>query len=65
MMVYPLAPILSRVYQFSLDNEKVPSQWRDALIVPLFKNKIERKDKNNSHLITSHSISNLSCLQSA
>ena len=31
-----LSPILSRIYQSSLDTESVPSDWREALIVPLF-----------------------------
>ena len=31
-----LAPILSRIFQFSLDTGNVPSDWREALIVPLY-----------------------------
>ena len=42
-----LAPILSRVYQFSLNNGEVPSECRE---LPLFH--FLRKGKNNSHLIT-------------
>ena len=32
-----LAPILARIYQTLLDTRQVPSDWRDAWIVPVFK----------------------------
>ena len=32
-----LAPALSRLFQFSLDNGEVPQDWRGANIVPLYK----------------------------
>ena len=32
-----LAPILARIYQSSLDSGQVPTDWRDAWIVPVFK----------------------------
>jgi hypothetical protein len=32
-----LAPILTQLYQFSLAEGEIPSEWRDAHIVPVFK----------------------------
>ena len=32
-----LGPNLARIYQTSLDTGQVPSDWRDAWIVPVFK----------------------------
>ncbi|MCG8078457.1 MAG: reverse transcriptase family protein, partial [Candidatus Thiodiazotropha taylori] len=32
-----IAPILTRLYQFSLDTGEVPTDWRNAHIVPVFK----------------------------
>ena len=32
-----LAPILTRLYQFSLDSGEAPTDWRNAHIVPVFK----------------------------
>jgi len=32
-----LAPVLTRLYQQSLDSGEVPSDWREALVVPVFK----------------------------
>ena len=36
-----LSPFLSRIYQFSLDTGNVSSDWREALIVPLFKKRLK------------------------
>ena len=41
-----LSPILSRIYQFSLDTGSVPSDWREALIVPLFKKGLKHMASN-------------------
>ena len=41
-----LSPILSRIYQFSLDTGSVPSDWREALIVPLFKKRLKHMASN-------------------
>ena len=32
-----LAPVLTRLYQCSHDSGEVPQDWRDALVVPVFK----------------------------
>ena len=32
-----LAPILTQLYQYSLAEGEIPSDWRDAHIVPVFK----------------------------
>ena len=32
-----IAPILTRIFQTSLDTGEVPTDWRDALVVPIFK----------------------------
>ncbi len=32
-----LASILTKIYQYSLDTGEVPQDWRDALVVPIFK----------------------------
>lgn len=32
-----LAPILTRLFQFSLDSSEVPQDWRDANVVPIYK----------------------------
>jgi len=32
-----LAPVLTRLYHCSLDSGEVPQDWRDALVVPVFK----------------------------
>ena len=32
-----LAPILTRLYQYSLDTGKIPSDWKNAFVVPIFK----------------------------
>ena len=32
-----LAPILTQLYQYSLAEGEIPSDWRDARIVPVFK----------------------------
>ena len=32
-----LSPILTRLYQYSLDNGQVPTDWKNAHIVPVFK----------------------------
>jgi hypothetical protein len=32
-----LAPILTQLYQYSLAEDEIPSDWRDAHIVPVFK----------------------------
>ena len=32
-----LSPILTRLYQYSLDNGEVPTDWKNAHIVPVFK----------------------------
>ena len=34
---HELAPILTHLYQSSLDRGEVPTDWKEALIVPLFK----------------------------
>ena len=41
-----LAPVLTRLYQFSHDQGTVPQDWRDAHIVPVFK-KGERPQPSN------------------
>ena len=41
-----LSPILSCIYQFSLDTGSVPSDWRKALIVPLFKKGLKHMASN-------------------
>ena len=41
-----LSPILSRIYQFSLDTGSVPLDWREALIVPLFKKRLKHMASN-------------------
>ena len=41
-----LTPILARIYQTSLDTGQVPSDWRDALIVPVFKKGDKHKAAN-------------------
>ena len=41
-----LAPILARIYQTSLDTGQVPSDWRDAWIVPVFKKGDKHKAAN-------------------
>ena len=43
-----LAPILARMYQTSLDTGQVPSDWRDAWIVPVFKKGDKHKAANYS-----------------
>ena len=45
-MAEELSPILSRIYQFSLDTGSVPSDWREALIVPLFKKGLKHMASN-------------------
>ena len=32
-----LAPILTRLYQYSLDFGEIPPDWKNALVVPIFK----------------------------
>ena len=50
-----LAPILSRVYQFPLVNVEVPSGWREALIVPLFK-KGQKQQPSSDKLVSLTSV---------
>ena len=42
-----LAPILTDIFQTSIDTGEVPQDWRDANIVPLFK-------KNERHLASNY-----------
>ena len=44
-----LAPILTLIYQTSLDTGQVPSEWRDAWVVPVFK-KGEKHKAANYHV---------------
>ena len=44
---HELAPILTRIYQTSLNQGEVPQDWREALVVPIFK-KRERHLPGNS-----------------
>ena len=45
-MTEELSPILSLIYQFSLDTGSVPSDWREALIVPLSKKGLKHMASN-------------------
>ena len=42
-----IAPVLSKIFQTSLDIGKIPEDWREAHIVPLFK-------KGNKHLASNY-----------
>jgi hypothetical protein len=42
-----LAPILTDIFQTSIDTGEVPQDWRDANIVPLFK-------KDERHLASNY-----------
>ena len=41
-----LVPVLARIYQTSLDTGQVPSDWRDAWIVPVFKKGEKHRSAN-------------------
>ena len=41
-----MAPTLTKLYQFSLKTDKIPADWKNAFIVPVFK-----KGKNTYHPI--------------
>jgi hypothetical protein len=43
---HELAPILTHLYQSSLDRGEVPTDWKEALIVPLFKKGEKHKASN-------------------
>jgi len=52
-----LAPILTRIYQSSLDIGEVPQDWRNALVVPIFK-------KGERHIAANYrpvSLTSISC----
>lgn len=42
-----LAPILIKLYQFSLDTSEVPRDWRDANVVPIYK-------KGDRHIVANY-----------
>ena len=50
-----LAPVLTRLYQFSHDQGTVPQDWRDAHIVPVFK-KGERHQPSNYRTVSLTSV---------
>lgn len=55
-----LAPIITKLFQLSLDIGKVPDDWREASIVPIFK-------KGERHLALNYrpvSLTSVSCLRS-
>ena len=41
-----LSPILTRLYQYSLDNGEVPTDWKNAHIVPVFKKREKHLPSN-------------------
>jgi hypothetical protein len=52
-----LAPILARIYQRTLDHFEIPQNWRDALVVPVFK-------KGERHIAANYrpvSLTSISC----
>ena len=52
-----LAPILARIYQRTLDHGEIPQDWRDALVVPIFK-------KGERHIAANYrpvSLTSISC----
>lgn len=52
-----LAPILTRIYQYSLEAGEVPQDWRDALVVPIYK-------KGERHIAANYrpvSLTSISC----
>ena len=52
-----LAPTLARIYQTSLDTGKVPSDWRDAWIVSVFK----KGDKHKATNCRPFSLTSITC----
>ena len=53
-----LAPILTRIYQTSFDTGQVPSDWRDAWIVPVFK----KEDKHKAASYRPVSVTSITCM---
>lgn len=52
-----LAPVLSKIFQTSLDTGEIPADWREAHIVPLFK-------KGDKHLASNYrpvSLTSVTC----
>ena len=50
-----LAPILTRLYQYSLDLGDIPPDWKNAFVVPIFK-KGEKHVPSNYHPVSLTSI---------
>ena len=52
-----LAPIMARIYQYTLDHGEIPQDRRDALVVPIFK-------KGERHIAANYrpvSLTSISC----
>ena len=54
---HELAPILTHLYQSSLDRSEVPTDWKEALIVPLFK----KGEKHKASNYRSVSLTSIAC----
>ena len=52
-----LAPILTQLYQTSLNTGQIPSDWREALIVPVFK----KGDRHKAANYRSVSLTSITC----
>ena len=46
LMAHEIAPSLSAIYQASLEQGVMPQDWRNALIVPIFKNGCRSQPSN-------------------
>ena len=60
MVAEEIAPMLTTIFQTSLDTETVPSDWREALITPLYKKGLTSvESKMLEHIIFSSSMKHL------
>ena len=55
--VEEMSPILSKIFQFSIDSGEVPSDWRSANIVPIFK----KGDKHQASNYRPVSLTSVTC----